>query len=213
MASTRKTPNYNLSQFDSTDKPTWLTDYNGDMGKIDAQMKKNADAIAENTEAIEQITDTVLPAGLVAPFAGSSAPDGWLVCDGRAVSRSAYPKLFAAIGTTYGPGDGRTTFGIPDMRARVAAGSDNSHALADTAGSDTVTLTSAQLPTDGDYRMSNNGAYIVDSVKTGGASGNTLDIGNSRSGAAYAEIRNWAAKGEPVDVRQKTLYLNYIIKT
>ena len=52
MASTRKTPNYNLTQFVSTDKPTWLTDYNGDMGKIDTQMKKNADAIAENTEAI-----------------------------------------------------------------------------------------------------------------------------------------------------------------
>lgn len=213
MASTRKTTNYSLSQFDGTDKPTWLTDYNGDMAKIDAQMKKNADGIKTNADAITKITDTVLPAGIIAPFAGSAVPSGWLLCDGRAVSRSAYPKLFAAIATTYGPGDGRTTFGIPDLRARVVAGADNTHALADTAGADTITLTSAQMPTDGDYRLSNNGVYIVDTAKTGSASGDTIGKGNSRTGAAYAEIRNWAAKGDPVDVRQRTIYLNYIIKT
>lgn len=50
------------------------------------------------------------PAGIVLPFAGSVAPDGWLLCDGSAVSRSEYADLFTAIGTTYGAGDGSTTF-------------------------------------------------------------------------------------------------------
>ena len=63
--------------------------------------------------------------GLVLPFAGSAAPDGWLVCDGRAVSRETYGELFTAIGVTYGAGNGTTTFNIPDCRGRVIAGKDD----------------------------------------------------------------------------------------
>lgn len=53
--------------------------------------------------------------GFVAPFAGTTAPDGWLVCDGSAISRTTYANLFAAIGTTYGPGNGTTTFNVPNI--------------------------------------------------------------------------------------------------
>jgi microcystin-dependent protein len=60
--------------------------------------------------------------GEVQPFAGSTAPGGTLLCFGQAVSRSAYAGLFAALGTTYGVGDGSTTFNLPDLRGRVAAG-------------------------------------------------------------------------------------------
>lgn len=63
--------------------------------------------------------------GTVLPFAGASAPNGWLLCYGQAVSRTDYPNLFAAIGTTYGTGDGSTTFNLPDLRGRVPAGKDN----------------------------------------------------------------------------------------
>ena len=52
-------------------------------------------------------------AGMVMAFAGTSAPSGWLKCDGSAISRTTYAKLFAAIGTTYGTGDGSTTFNLP----------------------------------------------------------------------------------------------------
>lgn len=61
---------------------------------------------------------TSSPAGAVIFFAGSSAPTGYLLCDGSAVSRSTYSNLFSAIGTTYGSGDGTTTFNLPDMRQR-----------------------------------------------------------------------------------------------
>nr|MDD4454660.1 tail fiber protein [Candidatus Methanomethylophilaceae archaeon] len=60
--------------------------------------------------------DVRVPAGMVGYFAGSSAPTGWLECDGSAVSRTTYADLFTAIGTTYGTGDGATTFNLPDLR-------------------------------------------------------------------------------------------------
>jgi microcystin-dependent protein len=66
-----------------------------------------------------------LPAGSVIPFAGSAAPAGWLMCGGQAVSRTTYAALFAVIGTTYGSGDGSTTFTLPDMRGRSVFGKDD----------------------------------------------------------------------------------------
>ena len=56
-----------------------------------------------------------LTPGFIAPFAGSTAPDGWLVCDGSAISRTRYADLFAVIGTTYGEGDGNSTFNLPNQ--------------------------------------------------------------------------------------------------
>jgi microcystin-dependent protein len=67
--------------------------------------------------------ERLLPAGAVMPFAMNSAPSGWLAADGAAVSRSTYSALFAAIGTTYGAGDGSTTFILPDMRGYFVRGS------------------------------------------------------------------------------------------
>jgi microcystin-dependent protein len=86
------------------------------------------------------------PAGIVMPFAGSTAPEGYLLCDGSAVSRSDYATLFGVIGTTYGAGDGSTTFNVPDLSGRVVIGVSGSHALASTGGSETVTLSASELP-------------------------------------------------------------------
>ena len=62
------------------------------------------------------------PPGVISMYAGATAPDGWLLCDGSAVSRTTYADLFTAIGTTYGAGDGSTTFNVPDVRGRVPVG-------------------------------------------------------------------------------------------
>ena len=56
------------------------------------------------------------------PFAGTSAPTSWVACDGSAISRSTYATLFAAIGTTWGSGDGSTTFNVPDLRGMFVRG-------------------------------------------------------------------------------------------
>ena len=60
--------------------------------------------------------------GSIYVFPGSTIPEGWLSCDGQAVSRSLYTDLFSVLGTYYGSGDGRTTFNLPDMRGRSIAG-------------------------------------------------------------------------------------------
>lgn len=63
--------------------------------------------------------------GAVIAYAGSSAPSGWLFCYGQNVSRTTHAALFAVLGTTYGTGDGLTTFGLPDLRGRVPFGKDD----------------------------------------------------------------------------------------
>jgi len=68
--------------------------------------------------------------GVVWPYAGTTAPTGWLLCAGQAVSRTTFAPLFAVIGTTYGAGDGTTTFNVPDLRGRVPAGKDDMNGTA-----------------------------------------------------------------------------------
>ncbi len=67
-----------------------------------------------------------VPVGTVVSTALTTAPSGWLICDGSAVSRTTYPDLFAGIGTTYGAGDESTTFNLPDLRQRFPLGKANS---------------------------------------------------------------------------------------
>lgn len=73
------------------------------------------------TDALERM----VPAGVVVPFAGATAPQGWMLCAGQAVSRAIYADLYAVLGATYGTGDGSTTFNLPDLRGRTVFGLDN----------------------------------------------------------------------------------------
>ncbi len=66
-----------------------------------------------------------LPTGMVCPFATTTAPDGWLECNGSAISRTTYSALFAIMGTAFGAGDGSTTFNLPDMRGNFMRGWDH----------------------------------------------------------------------------------------
>jgi hypothetical protein len=67
-------------------------------------------------------SDSVMPAGVILPYGGTSAPTGWLLCDGSAVSRTSYATLFAVIGTSFGIGDGSTTFNLPNFTNRFPYG-------------------------------------------------------------------------------------------
>lgn len=95
-----------------------------------------------------------VPPGVLAPYAAASAPTGWLLCDGTAVSRTTYADLFGIISTTYGVGNGSTTFNIPDMRGRVPVGLDVGNAnmaaadtLGETGGEENHVLSVNQLAT------------------------------------------------------------------
>ena len=74
------------------------------------------DTSVATTEFVRHAVDSSLPSGAVMYFAMQAAPAGWLKADGSAVSRTQYPALFAAIGTTFGAGNGKTTFNLPDLR-------------------------------------------------------------------------------------------------
>lgn len=75
------------------------------------------------------IAASAVPSGVVVPFAANAAPSGWLKANGAPVSRTTYAALFAAIGTTFGVGDGSTTFNIPDLRAEVIRGWDDGRGI------------------------------------------------------------------------------------
>jgi microcystin-dependent protein len=81
--------------------------------------------------------------GTILPWSAASLPSGFLECDGTAVSRSTYSALFAIIATTYGAGDGATTFNVPDLADNVPVGKSGTKALASTGGANTVTVTPA----------------------------------------------------------------------
>lgn len=79
--------------------------------------------------------------GEVKLWPGASAPAAnWLICQGQAISRNTYATLFTLIGTAYGPGDGSTTFNVPDLRGRFALGVNGSHALASNGGAETINI-------------------------------------------------------------------------
>lgn len=91
---------------------------------------------------------TAAPPGAVTAYAGASAPDGWLMCDGSAVSRATYADLFAVSGVLYGSGDGSTTFNLPDLRQRFPLGkavSGTGSTLGGTGGSFTTGTPSATV--------------------------------------------------------------------
>lgn len=87
-----------------------------------------------------------MEAGLIYMYGGSTAPNGFLICDGSAISRTTYASLFAAIGTIYGSGDNSTTFNIPNILGRVAIGSSVGHTVGTTGGEETHTLLTNEMP-------------------------------------------------------------------
>ena len=81
------------------------------------------------------------PTGSILPFGGTTAPDGWAICDGSLLSRTEYASLFNTIGTSNGEGDGSTTFHLPDLRGRFLRGTDNGAGRDGDAGSRTAANT------------------------------------------------------------------------
>lgn len=125
---------------------------------------------------------------------------GWLLCNGQEVSRAAQPRLFAAIGTTYGVGDGSTTFTLPDFQDRVLLGVSATRALAWTGGVENVTLSIAQMPAH-THTMSANlypalGSGVTDSKpqtagpqQTGSTGGGGSHTNMQPSAAVYVLVK------------------------
>lgn len=87
-----------------------------------------------------------LPIGGVCIYSGQTAPNGWLLCDGSAISRTTYSRLFSVINTLYGSGNGTSTFNLPNLQERIPVGKTISTNLGTTGGNSSITLTTDQLP-------------------------------------------------------------------
>ena len=147
--------------------------------------------------------------GIVTPFAGITVPTGYLLCDGQAVSRTTYSALFAVIGTSYGEGDGSTTFNVPNLIRRFVEGSD-------TAG----TVKEAGLPNItgyfADYYNTKNANYTKVSgcfdresgVATTGGSGAT----SGQNAICFDASKSNAIYGNSDTVQPPALTMLYIIK-
>jgi microcystin-dependent protein len=113
----------------------------------------------------------IAPTGTVLPFAGTTAPDGWLLCDGTEKSRTTYAKLFAVIAETYGVGDGSTTFNVPDMRGVFPRGS-GTNGTANYGGVTGHTPAGGSLADKGGQKTAKNGLSSTASAETTSVSGN-----------------------------------------
>jgi len=94
----------------------------------------------KSNEVNENFAETAGIAGEVKMFAGSSAPTGWLLCQGQAISRTTYAVLYNVIGTAFGSGDGSNTFNLPDFQDRCPKGKSGTKALGSTGGAETANL-------------------------------------------------------------------------
>jgi microcystin-dependent protein len=126
-----------------------------------------------------------MPTGAIIAFGGSVAPVGWLLCDGSAVSRTQFAALFATIGTTYGSGDGVTTFNVPDMRGRSTVGAGQGTGLTNRVRGATGGEETHQLLT-GELANHNHSAVSLGSTSsnflTSGANATALTAGSSVTG-------------------------------
>ncbi len=145
--------------------------------------------------------------GSVVMFAASSAPAGWLLCDGSAVSRTIYATLFAAIGTAYGVGDGSTTFNVPNFQGNVPvgykSGDTNFGSLGAIGGEKTHQLTTAELA-----------SHAHSSPVSSGVTGHPIGEGNPQTGYSTDGGGTGSAGSDtPHNNLQPFLTLNFIIKT
>lgn len=184
------------------------------------------------------LANVLVPTGTVYDFAGAEAnvPTGYLLCYGQNVSRTTYAALFALIGTTYGAGDGSTTFGLPDLRGRVVAGKDNmggstasrltnaasgitGTTLGASGGNETHTLTTAQMPTH--THIQNSHVHVQNRGQTGSTVTLTVGSGQWDSSPTSAGYNTQSAtatnqtegSGNAHNNTQPTFILNKIIKT
>lgn len=154
--------------------------------------------------SLQTLVNSAAPTGVVQAYAGSSAPSGWLLCEGQAVSRTQYSGLFAVIGTTFGGGDGTTTFNVPNLINKFIEGSDTVGTEKE-AGVPNITGAVPNFWCGGP--TSANGAFALagsgSSYGGGTSSGKGFNFDASRSSAIY---------GNSNTVQPPAVTMKYIIK-
>ena len=152
------------------------------------------------------------PTGASMAFGSASAPNGWLLCNGTAYSRSTYARLYSVIGVAYGVGDGSTTFNVPDKRGRVSIGVDgsanritsastngaNADTLGGAGGAETHTLITNEIPPhphtiNGSDGMSGTGGAFQNVIRYNSTNG-TITTSSTGGGGAHSNTQPWLAE-------------------
>jgi len=149
--------------------------------------------------------NAMMSPGMVLAYGGSSAPSGWLLCNGAAVSRTTYSDLFAILSTTFGVGDGSTTFNVPNFMGRTVLGAGAGagltlRACGDIGGSETHALTAAELATHAHSYNRN-------------ASAGSGPLAAGSQGGLIGDTTGAVGSGSPHNNVQPFGVANYIIKT
>jgi microcystin-dependent protein len=157
------------------------------------------------------------PSGIVSPFAGSAAPSGWLMCDGSVVSRTTYASLFAVIGTTFGVGDGSTTFGLPNTAGLFLRGAGTQSV---SGISHSTSLGSIQNDQMQGHKHQTNLVSASSTYQPYGFGGSLLGIAggsNVTANTSYTDVPvTDGTNGTPrtgTETRPANIGMNYIIKT
>lgn len=175
----------------------------------------NAETLMTEIAAkINNSASSYAPLGTVVPYAGNTAPNGWLVCNGAAVSREMYADLFAVIGTTYGAGDGAATFNLPNLVDKFVEGGSSSGAIK-SAGLPNITGQLLGGAIHGSAAIANggNGAFTIHS---GGNAAGFIDAytgtANYNSGITFNASKSNSIYGSSTTVQPPAVVMVYIIK-
>ncbi|MEI7507841.1 MAG: tail fiber protein [Flavobacterium sp.] len=167
--------------------------------------------------ATKGYVDLGSPAGIIAPFAGTSAPSGWLACNGAAVSRVDYATLFAAIGTTWGAGDGSVTFNVPDLRGTFLRGT-GTNGTYGTAVGQAVGTYAADTYLNHNHGISDPShshsvsSFASPGLSPGGTTYSTVS-GTTSTGASTTGISVNTSTTGGTETKPKNYGVLYIIKT
>ena len=190
---------------------------------IKSVLKSQFPALGPNpvTKTAEELNASGMPTGAVILSASVVTPTGWLLCNGQEANRGTYSALFTAIGTTYGAGNGTSTFNVPNMQNSVPGGASSVNSIGSNKGKDS--WTEADLPNH-DHTIRNGGAntHAMQTSSFDNPSGNnrvvdrdqdSTDRINTNVGGEHSHtINSNEGAGVTADNRQSTLYFNYIIK-
>ena len=169
-----------------------------------------------------------LPVGAIIPYSGSTIPTNFLLADGSAVSRTTYSELFEAIGTTYGAGNGSTTFNLPNLKGKVPVGRDSSDTsfdvLGETGGEKTHQLTVNEMPSHAhDTPIHSGGSQGLlgfmgltnGSSSTTLSGGSTFGIKNTGGSQAHNNLQPYITQNYIIKAKKSTtaLDLGYITNT
>lgn len=164
--------------------------------------------IQKTTEIVTQQTGEPEKVGVIKMFSGSVPPLGWMLCNGAAISRTKYSKLFSVIGITYGSGDGETTFNLPNLKGKTIVGLDETDTdfgvLGKIGGEKTHKLTTQEMP-----KHFHGQAFHMASS---GGGNTTLQGSGSSADWVIGDATEKSGGDQPHNNLQPYIVLNYIIK-